>query len=86
MTTEKIMAEFEKWSLSPPTKEEEKILQDDHFDFSRVTFYAGFKAAEQSTSDLLEALKRRLDPSHISTLMEDDEDRRLIAKAEGVGE
>jgi hypothetical protein len=32
--------------------------------------------------ELLEALKRRIDPRHISTLVEDDADRELVAKAE----
>ena len=61
MTDERIKEEFEKWETTDPTHKELEILRKDNYDLSRVTFHAGFRAAERLAK--IEALEELRDKS-----------------------
>ena len=47
MTDERINEDFYMWETIEPTYKELEILRKDNYDLSRVSFHAGFRAAER---------------------------------------
>lgn len=58
MTDEEINEKFYMWETIDPTHKELEILRKDNYDLSRVSFHAGFRAAERLAK--IEALEETL--------------------------